>query len=137
MATIEDVRRIALEFPRVIERVDGHNRGPCWRTNAGMLAWERPPRRHDLEQLAALGREWPEGVVIGIHVEGEQAKAAAIETRPDVFFTIPHFDGYPAVLTRLDTIDEQLLREMITDAWLLRVPRTVAKAWLDEHGLTE
>ena len=65
------------------------------------------------------------------------AKAAAIETYPDVFFTIPHFDGFPAVLTRLDAIDEQLLREMLTDAWLLRVPKTVATAWLTEHGLAE
>ena len=136
MATIEDVRRIALGFPRVVERPDGHNSGPSWRTNAGMLAWERPPRRSDLEQLAALGREWPDGVILGIRVDGEVAKAAILETYPDVFFTIPHFDGFPAVLTRLDVIDEQLLREMITDAWLLRAPKTVAAAWLKEHGLT-
>lgn len=135
MATIEDVRRIALEFPRVVEKANGHNGGQSWRTSAGSIVWERPPRRHDLEQLAALGRTWPDGVIIGIRVEGEQAKAAAIETHPDVFFTIPHFDGFPAVLTRLDTIDEQLLREMLTDAWLLRVPATVGKAWRAEQGL--
>jgi len=124
-----------MEFPRVVERADVHSGGSAWRTSAGKLAWERPPRRRDLEQLAALGREWPDGVIIGIQVEGEQAKAAAIETYPDVFFTIPHFDGFPAVLTRLDVIDEQLLREMLTDAWLLRVPATVRRAWLAEHGL--
>ncbi|UJP08743.1 hypothetical protein L2X99_09440 [Microbacterium sp. KUDC0406] len=135
MATLDDVRRIALEFPRVSEKTEGHGGGASWRTAAGMLAWERPPRKHDLEQLDALGREWPEGLIIGIRVDGEQAKAALLETYPDVFFTIPHFDGYPAVLTRVDAIDEQLLRETLTDAWLLRVPRTVAKAWLAEHGL--
>lgn len=137
MATIEDVRRIAMSFPRVAERSGGHNGGLAWRTSTGMLVWERPPRRHDLEQLAELGREWPEGAVVGIRVDGEQAKAAAIETYPEVFFTIPHFDGFPAVLTRLDAIDEQLLREMLTDAWLLRVPKTVATAWLAENGLSE
>lgn len=135
MATIEDVRRITAEFPRVTERVGGHNGGSSWRTNAGMLAWERPPRRRDLEQLAALGREWPDGVILGIRVDGEVAKAAVLETYPEIFFTIPHFDGFPAVLTRLDVIDAQLLREMLTDAWLLRAPKTVAAAWLKEHGM--
>ncbi|MDR2999076.1 MAG: MmcQ/YjbR family DNA-binding protein [Microbacterium sp.] len=134
MATLDDVRRISLEFPRVFEKRAWHD-GMSWRTNAGMLAWERPPSRHDLEQQDALGRDWPDGVIIGIRVEGEQTKAALIETYPDVFFTIPHLDGYPAVLIRLDEIDEQLLRETLTDAWLLRVPRTIGKAWLAEHGL--
>lgn len=135
MATIEDVRRIALEFPRVTERAEGHHGGAAWRTTAGMLAWERPPSRHDLQQLEALGREWPEGAVIGLRVDGEQAKAALTETYPEAFFTIPHFDGYPAVLARLDALDEQLLRELLTDAWLLRVPATIGRAWLSEHGL--
>ena len=70
MASIEDVRRITAEFPRVTERTGGNNGGSSWRTNAGMLAWERPPRRSDLEQLAALGREWPDGVILGIRVDG-------------------------------------------------------------------
>jgi len=135
MATIEDVRRLALSFPRVAEKPAGHGGGASWGTNIGKLAWERPPRKHDLEQLAALGREWPAGEIVGIRVEDEQAKAALIATYPDVFFTIPHFDGFPAVLTRVAAIDEQLLREMLTDAWLLRVPPTVGRAWLAEHGL--
>ncbi|MEJ1087175.1 hypothetical protein WDU99_02455 [Microbacterium sp. Mu-80] len=52
-------------------------------------------------------------------------------------FTIPHFDGYPAVLAVVDAIDEQLLREVLTDAWVLRVPTTIGRAWLAEHGLSE
>lgn len=80
MATIDDVRRMVLEFPRVEEKTNGHNGGQSWRTSAASIAWERPPRRHDLEQLSALGREWPDGVILGIRVDGEQAKAAAIET---------------------------------------------------------
>jgi hypothetical protein len=135
MATLDDVRRIALEFPRVFEKTEGNLGGASWRTNAGMVAWERPPTGRDLEQLDAMGREWPDGVIIGVRVDGEQAKAALIETYPDVFFTIPHLDGFPAVLARLNSIDERLLRETLTDAWLLRAPKTVAKAWLAEHGL--
>lgn len=137
MATLDDVRRIALEFPRVVERIEGHHGGASWRTSVGMLAWERPPSKRDLEQLDALGRDWPKGIVIGIRVDGEQAKAALIETYPETFFTIPHFDGFPAVLAVVDAIDEQLLREVLTDAWLLRVPTTIGRAWLSEHGLAE
>ncbi len=54
---------------------------------------------------------------------------------PEVFFTIPHFAGYPAVLVRLDAIDPGYLSELLIDAWVLRVPRRQAEAWLADHGL--
>ncbi|MGN6221095.1 MAG: MmcQ/YjbR family DNA-binding protein [Microbacterium sp.] len=133
MATLDDVRAIALGFPGVVERLDGHGGGVSWRTPSGGFVWERGSRAHDLQQLAALGREWPDGVVVGIRTDGEQAKLALIETYPDAFFTIPHFDGYPAVLVRLDAIDLDLLREVVTDAWLLKVTKGVAKEWLAAH----
>lgn len=52
-----------------------------------------------------------------------------------MLFTIPHFDGYPAVLVRLDLIDRDRLAEIIADAWLTRAPARVAKEWLAERGL--
>jgi len=133
MATLDDVRAIALAFPGVIERVDGQRGGLSWRTASGGFVWERGPSGHDLQQLDALGRQWPDGVVVGVRTDGEQAKLALIETYPDAFFTIPHFDGYPAVLVRLDAIDLDLLREVVTDAWLLKVTKRVAKEWLAAH----
>lgn len=133
MPTLDDVRTIALGFPDVVERVDGHRGGATWRTPAGVFVWQRGPSARDLQQLAALGREWPPGEVVGVRTDGQQVKQALIETYPDVFFTIPHFDGYPAVLARLDTIDPDHLREVITDAWLLKVPQRTANAWLAEH----
>lgn len=135
MASLDDVRRIALALPGVSEKTGGHLGAPAWFTKAGLVAWERPPTKADLRQLGERGQRWPDATVIAVRVEGDQTKNALLQTYPDAFFTIPHFDGYPAVLVRLDLVDEDLLRETITDAWLLRVPARTAKAWLAEHGL--
>lgn len=133
MADLDDVRAIALDLPGVVERVDGQRRAVTWRTSTGVFVWQRGPSGRDLEQLSAIGREWPDGEVVGVRTDGEQGKLALIETYPDVFFTIPHFDGYPAVLLRLDAIDAELLREVVTDAWLLKVTKKVANEWLAAH----
>lgn len=131
MATLDDVRKAALALPGVEERVDGHRGGASWRTTAGAFAWERGPSRTDLVALEALGQAWPGGTVIGVRTDGLDEKQALLETYPDAFFTIPHFDGYPAVLVRLDAIETDHLREVITDAWLLRAPKTLAREWLE------
>jgi hypothetical protein len=58
----------------------------------------------------------------------------------DVFFTTPHFDGYPAVLLRiadLDRLDRDELHDMVIEAWLTRAQKRVAKAWLAEHGVPD
>jgi hypothetical protein len=133
VATLDDVRAIALTLPDVEERVEGHRGGASWRTRAGMFVWERGPTRRDDEQLAALGESWPAGAVVGVRTDGPQVKDALLETYPDVFFTIPHFDGYPAVLVRLEAIEPDLLREVVTDAWLLKAPKRTAKEWLAAH----
>lgn len=135
MITLDDVRRIALALPEVFEQIDGHRGGAVWRTKRGTVVWERPPGRTDLARLAELGREWPTGVVLGIRVDGADTKRALLAGFPDSLFTIPHFDGYPAVLAHLDRIDGDLLRELIIDAWLGRIPKRLAQRWLAENGL--
>ncbi|KRB36889.1 MmcQ/YjbR family DNA-binding protein [Microbacterium sp. Root180] len=134
MATLDQVRELALALPGVHERVDGHRGGATWRTDAGAFVWERGPGKADLVALEKLGRSWPDGVVVGVRTDGLDEKEALLETFPDAFFTIPHFDGYPAVLVRLDRIEVAQLREVVTDAWLLRAPRRVARDWLDAHA---
>lgn len=133
MATLDDVRTIAMAFPGVMERTDGHRGGAAWRMPSGAFVWQRGPSARDLGQLAALGRAWPDGEVIGVRTDGLEEKEALIETYPDLFFTIPHFDGYPAVLVRLDAIDVDHLRELITDAWLLKVTKRTGQEWLSNH----
>ena len=134
MPTLDDVRAIAMSFPETSEKVDGHRGGAGWRTSAGLFAWERGPSRADEAALAAMGDSWPDGPVVGVRTDGLETKEALLGSFPDAFFTIPHFDGYPAVLVRLDAISADLLREVVTDAWLLKAPKRLAKAWLDEHG---
>jgi len=133
-ATLDDVREIALGLPGAHEGVDGHRRAAAWRTNSGVFVWERGPSKADLAKLAEIGREWPSGPVVGVRTEGLDGKEALLGSFPDVFFTIPHFDGYPAVLVRLDAVDVDQLREVVTDAWLLRAPKRVADEWLAQHG---
>lgn len=135
MATLDDVRAIALALPGAEEKVGGHTGEPAWRLKSGQFAWMRGPRGTDLRQLAELGREWPDGPVLGIRVASLEEKQALLAAEPDALFTIPHFDGYPAVLARLDAIDRERLGEIIADAWLTRAPARVAREWLQAHGL--
>lgn len=135
MASIEDVRTIAVALPGVDEAVSGHTGAAAWRLKSGQIAWLRGPSATDLRQLAELGREWPSGVVLAVRVADAEEKEALLAAEPESLFTIPHFDGYPGLLVRLDAVDRDRLEEIITDAWLARAPARVAKAWLESHGL--
>lgn len=130
---MEDVREIAAALPETTEFPSGLGGGASWRTNSGSFVWERGPRKPDIAALAALGRAWPDGPVIGLRTDGLDAKEELLAALPDVVFTTPHFDGYPALLVRLDAVDRDLLAELIADAWLVKAPRRLAKQWLAEH----
>src|SRR5215212_689216 len=125
MATWDDVARIALALPEAEERLSRGMRQ--WRVKEKLFVWERPLRRSDLE---ALGPAAPDGPILGARVEHVMAKEALIADDPDVFFTTPHFDGYPAILVRLDRIGPEELEETIVEAWLARAPTRLAKAYL-------
>ena len=127
VATWDDVRRIALELPETSEEVSRDLRQ--WRVKDKGFVWERPLRRADLE---ALGEAAPDGPILGARVEHLVAKEALLADDPSVFFTTPHFDGYPAVLVRLERIGLEDLREVIVEAWLARAPKRLAEAYLRE-----
>jgi hypothetical protein len=122
----DDVRQIALGLPEAEERLSRDLRQ--WRVKDKLFVWERPLRRSDLE---ALGDSAPDGPILGVRVEHLVAKEAMLADDPEVFFTTPHFDGYPAVLVRLDRIALEDLREVIVEAWLARAPKRMADAFLD------
>ena len=126
MATLDDVGRIALALPETSERVSRERRQ--WRVKEKLFVWERPLRRSDLE---ALGDEAPSGPILGARVEHMVAKEALLANDEGVFFTTPHFDGYPAILVRLDQIAVEGLDEVIVEAWLARAPKRLAKRYLD------
>lgn len=136
MASVDDVREIALTLPGTDETVGGHTGEAAWRVKSGQFAWLRRASATDARRLAELGRSWPEGPVLGVRVQSLEEKEALLAADPDVVFTIPHFDGYPAVLVELNVIDRERLAEIVTDAWLTRAPARVARTWLAEQGLS-
>jgi hypothetical protein len=129
MAGWDDVRRIALGLPETGEGTSWGNL--AWKVKDKTFVWERPLRRSDLE---ALGDAAPDGQILGARVEHEVAKQAVLADESGVFFTIPHFDGYPAVLVKLDEIAVPELEEVITEAWLCRAPPKLARRYLDAMG---
>lgn len=125
MATVDDIRRIALSLPDVAE---GDSRGHLdWRVKGKSFVWERPLRKGD---IAALGERVPDGPVFAAQTADEGVKLALVSDDPRVYFTTPHFNGYAAVLFELDLISVPELTELITDAWLARAPRTLAETFL-------
>jgi hypothetical protein len=128
MASLDDVRRLALAMPEAteIQRRDGLTQ---WKVKDKLFVWERPLRSSD---LAALGDDAPEGVILGARVPDEGAKRALIATDPGVYFTTPHFDGYPAILVRLDEIGLQELEELVVEAWVHRAPPKLVSSYLGE-----
>jgi hypothetical protein len=125
MATWDDVRRIALDLPGTSEKET--QMGLQWRVKSGMLVWERPLRRADRE---ALGYAAPEGVILAVWVADLGVKEALLSDDPVVFFTTPHFDGYPSVLIRLAEVPVPELEELIIEAWLDRAPKRVVAEYL-------
>jgi hypothetical protein len=126
MANWEDVRRIALALPETSEQLSRDR--ASWRVRDKGFVWERPLRPADLR---ALGDEAPCGPILGARVEHLVAKEALLAEDPDVFFTTPHFDGYPAVLVRLDRIAIEDLEEVVVEAWLARAPKRLAKEYIE------
>jgi hypothetical protein len=126
VATWDDVRRIALSLPETSEGLSRDLRR--WLVKDKGFVWERPLRRADLE---ALGDEAPDGPILGARVEHLVAKEALLADDPSIYFTTPHFDGYPAILVRLDRIGLDDLHELIVEAWLARAPARLAKTYVD------
>jgi hypothetical protein len=128
VATWRDVRRIALALPGTSEGTSFGN--TAWKVNGKLFTWERPLRKAD---LAALGDAAPNGPILGIRTADLEMKEAVLASDPDVYFTTPHFDGYPAVLVRLGEISTKELKEVIAEAWLARAPKRAAEAYLRER----
>lgn len=129
MATWDEVRELALSLPETSERTA--RRLAQWRVKDKLFVWERPLRKADHE---ALGENAPEGPILGAKVEHLVAKEALLADGSGVFFTTPHFDGYPIVLVALEGIGGEDLREVVTEAWLVSAPKRVLRAFLDQGG---
>src|ERR1700712_2455014 len=118
MADWTEVNALASALPGAVE----DPRRDAWRASSAKAArsfvWDRPLRAHDIQEHGA-----EDGPIVGVRVADEGEKAALIASDPDVFFTIPHFDGYNAVLVRLDRISHERLAEILADSWLVVAPK--------------
>ena len=119
MATWDDVARVCLALPGTTEATSAGGRRR-WLVRGRTFLRERPLHRTD---LAELGDAAPAGPVLVAYVPDEGAKAALLASEPEVYFTTTHFDGWTAVLVRLDRLDETSLRELAADAWAARAPQ--------------
>ena len=122
MVTVDDAAWVALALPEVTE---GARRGTrTWSVDGKAFAWERPFSKADIRRFGDAAV--PDGPVIAVRVSDLAEKEAMLATRPSAFFTIPHFDGYAAVLIHLNTATIEALREALVDGWLACAPPKLA-----------
>jgi hypothetical protein len=123
MATLDDVARMAAELPEVTEGERHGNR--TWSVGGKAFAWDRPFSKADIRRFGDQAP--PDGPILAVRVEDLADKEAVLAANPAAFFTIPHFDGYSAILIQLPKVSAQALRDAITDGWLACAPAALAR----------
>ncbi|MBX3191814.1 MAG: hypothetical protein KF819_32790 [Labilithrix sp.] len=130
MATLNTVARIVRSLPETSETSSAAGLR-WWVVKKKTIAWERPLRKSD---LLALGESAPKGTILGVWLPDLMVKASLLSANSRVFFTTPHFDGYPAVLVPLARIDQATLRAVLVEAWLARAPKRLASEYLAKRA---
>ncbi len=128
-----DLDELALEMPLATKEVSGDGR-PAYFVHGKLFCFHRG-RRKD-----AIDPETQERLddVLMFRVADVGVKELLLSDTRGIYFTTPHFDGYPAVLMRipdLAKIDRAELHELVAEAWLTRAQKRVAKAWLEQNEL--
>ncbi|MFZ0251096.1 MAG: MmcQ/YjbR family DNA-binding protein [Acidimicrobiales bacterium] len=126
MAALEDVERVASGLPEVTEGVRHGNR--TWFVRGKAFAWERPFSKADLKRFGDVVP--PAGPILAVCTADLADKDALLATGAPGFFTIPHFEGYAAVLVQLGAVAKRPLRQAIEDAWLACAPAALARTFL-------
>lgn len=130
--SLDEVARIALALPEVNEAQRHGNR--TWFVAGKGFAWERPFSKADIRRFGETTP--PQGPIVAVSVEDLGEKEAVLAANPKAFFTIPHFDAYPAVLIQLNVVGKKALREAIVDGWLACAPRKLADAYIQNEART-
>jgi len=115
MANWEDVRRIALKLPETSERDNK------FFVREKQFAWSW------LERIAPKKPRVPRLDVLAVRVKNEAAKVELMAEEPDIFFTEPHYNGYPAILVRLDKIETGELTLALEEGWRAQAGKAMEK----------
>ena len=128
MATVDDAARMALKLP---EATEGERRGSrTWFVAGKDFAWERPFSKADIKRFGDAIP--PVGPILAVRVADLIEKEAMLASNPKAFFTIPHFDGYSAILIQLKAVTDKALNEAIVDGWLACAPSPLARRYLEQ-----
>ena len=126
MVTLDEVARMAMELPEVAEgERHGHR---TWSVGDRTFAWERRFSKADIRRFGDASP--PDGPILAVRVADLAEKEAVLAEQPKAFFTIPHFDGYAAVLIQLKAVPKRVLREALVDGWLASAPRRLADEYI-------
>jgi hypothetical protein len=117
MADADDVRRLALSLPHVVE-IDSE--GFDFRVGGHGFVWSYP------ERVAGKPRVIRTDIAV-LYVGDEAEKQALVLGEPERFFTTPAYDNVPLVMLRLDRVDADRLAELVLDAWRMRAPADLAE----------
>jgi hypothetical protein len=133
MATMADLDELALAMPQATKELSDDDR-PAYHVHGKLFCFHRGHRRD------AVDRKTGErlGDVLMFRVADLGVKDLLLADERGIFFTTPHFDGYPAVLmhiTDLGRIDREELQDLVAEAWLTRAQKRVARAWLEENSV--
>jgi hypothetical protein len=126
VVSMDDVAKIATALPEVSA---GERRGSrVWSVRANSFAWERPFTKADIKRFGDQAA--PTGPIVAVRVADLGEKEAILASATKGFFTISHFDNYPAFLIQLDQVSKKAMREALVDGWLTCAPPALAEAYL-------
>ncbi len=129
MVSLDEIAAMAMALPEVTEAE--HRGHRSWTVAGKVFAWERQFSKADIKRFGAATP--PDGPILAVRVADLAEKEAVLAEQAKGFFTIPHFDGYAAVLIQLKVATKKAVRESILDGWLAIAPPALADEYIAKH----